>query len=158
METRNIIVSAKVTAEEKDKIEVAASIAYKRGEIPRSTPSTFIRTVSVAAAENVLTGGTVEKDREKGKQIRELQEQLQEYKVKKEEAEKAAGEWQANYNKEKRYNDNLTSLYMDLLSQNSVLKQQIQQLMSKLKSYETPWQPVIDVIGLKTTIKYLLQR
>ena len=66
METRNIIVSAKVTAEEKDKIEAAASMAYKRGEMTRPTPSTFIRTVSVAAAENVLTGGAKE-DREKGK-------------------------------------------------------------------------------------------
>jgi len=40
--------------------------------MPRSTPSTFIRVVSVAAAENVLTGGAVEEDREKGKRIREL--------------------------------------------------------------------------------------
>jgi len=151
------VISAKITAEEKEKIVMAASIACKKGEIPRPTPSTFIRTVSVAAAENVLTGGAKE-DREKGKRIRELQEQIQKYKVKKEEAEKAAGEWQAKYNKERQDNNGLTSTCIDLINENSALKQQVQQLMSKLKSYETPWQPLIDVIGLNTAIKYLLQR
>ena len=82
------IISAKVSSEEKEKIATAASIACKKGEIPRPTPSTFIRTVSVAAAENVLTGGAKE-DREKGKQIRELQEQVQKYKTEKEEAEQS---------------------------------------------------------------------
>jgi len=159
METRNIIVSAKVTAEEKNKIGAAASIACKKGEIPRSTPSTFIRTVSVAAAENVLTGGAKE-DREKGKRIRELQKQLQEYKVKKEEAEKSAGEWQAKYNKERQDNNGLTSTCIDLINENSALKQQVQQLAlenqqmrKKIKDYEMPGYLAIEAVLWHSTFR-----
>ena len=150
------MIFAKVTAEEKEKIVMAASIACKKGEIPRPTPSTFIRTVSVAAAEKTLAGktGEEEKNVENNEQIKELEEQIHKYKAEAEEAEKAAGEWQAKYNKEKRYNDNLTSLYVDLLNQNSVLQQQIQQLMGKLKRYEE-WQPVIDMMNLKVILEYL---
>ena len=160
------VISAKITAEEKEKIVMAASIACKKGEIPRPTPSTFIRTVSVAAAEKTLAGktGEEEKNVENNEQIKELEEQIHKYKAEAEEAEKAAGEWQAKYNKERQDNNGLTSTCIDLINENSALKQQVQQLAlenqqmrKKIKDYEMPghlaieaalWQSLFNIIRL----------
>jgi len=153
------IISSKITEEEYRELEAAAHLLHERGELSRGTPSSFAR-----KAVNQLTDRTLRKKTDedaKPDEKSKLNEQLNKYKAEKEEAEREAEKWRAKYRRENGINDNLLRNGIDLLDENLSLRQQVQQLAvekqqlaNKLKSYENPFQSVMDVMTFKAMTEF----